>query len=63
MIKFSKFFEIAYLAAAAFFLFEGLRMWNIDRSQSYLFLFFAAVGIFMFFFRRHFRRKYQNREK
>ena len=63
MIKFSKFFEIAYLAVAAFFLFEAVRLWNIERSQSYLFLFFAAVGIFMFFFRRHFRRKYQNREK
>ena len=63
MIKFSKFFEMAYLAVAAFFLFEGIRIWNIDRNQAYIFLFFTVIGIFMFFFRRHFRHKYENRKK
>ncbi|MDX1603422.1 MAG: hypothetical protein R3209_10135 [Salinimicrobium sediminis] len=63
MMKFSKFFEFAYLAAAAFFLYEAVIIWNEQRTQAYLFLFFVAVGIFMFFFRRHFRHKYGNRNK
>lgn len=63
MIKFSKFFEIAYLAVAVFFLYQGIILWGVEQGQSYLFLFFAVVAVFMFFFRRHFRRKYQNRNK
>lgn len=62
MMRFSKFFEFAYLAVAAFFTFEAVQTWNTDRGRSYLFLFFVAIAIFMFFFRRHFRKKYQNRE-
>lgn len=57
-MKFSKFFEFAYLAVAAFFIFEAVRMWSEERSKSYLFIFFSVVAIFMFFFRRHFRNKY-----
>ena len=61
-MKFSRFFEIAYLAVAAFFLYEAVRIWNTDRSQAYLFLLFVGIGIFMFFFRRHFRHKYTNKD-
>ncbi|GAB2779767.1 hypothetical protein [Salinimicrobium soli] len=63
MMKLSRFFEIAYLAAAVFFLYEAIRIWNTDRNQAYLFLFFVVIGVFMFFFRRHFRHKYDNRKK
>lgn len=62
-MKLSKFFEFAYLVAAAFFLYEAIRIWNVERSQAYLFLLFVAIGVFMFFFRRHFRHKYDNRNK
>lgn len=63
MMKFSKFFEFVYLAAAAFFLYEAVMIWNVERGKAYLFLLFVIVAIFMFFFRRHFRNKYQNRNK
>ena len=63
MIRFSRFFEFAYLAAAAFFLYEAIRIWDEEPSQAYLFLLFVVIGIFMFFFRRHFRHKYSNRKK
>lgn len=63
MMKFSKFFEFVYLAAAAFFLYEAVMIWNVERGKAYLFLLFVIVAIFMFFFRRHFRNKYQNRKK
>lgn len=62
-MKFSKFFEFVYLAAAAFFLYEAVMIWNVERGKAYLFLLFVIVAIFMFFFRRHFRNKYQNRNK
>lgn len=62
MMRFSKFFEFAYLAVAVFFTYEAVQTWNLDRSRSYLFLFFVAIAIFMFFFRRHFRKKYENRK-
>ncbi len=63
MMKFSKFFEFVYLAAAAFFLYEAVMIWNTERGKAYLFLLFVVIAIFMFFFRRHFRNKFQNRDK
>lgn len=62
MMRFSKFFEFAYLAVAAFFTFETINAWNVDRGRAYLYLFFVVIAVFMFFFRRHFRKKYQNRK-
>lgn len=63
MMKFSKFFEWAYLVVGVFFIIEAFRQWNTAGGRSYLFLFLAVVAIFMFFFRRHFRHKYGNRNK
>lgn len=63
MMKFSKFFEWAYLVVGVFFIVEAIREWNTEGGRSYLFLFLAVVAIFMFFFRRHFRHKYGNRKK
>lgn len=62
MMKLSKFFEFVYLAAAAFFLFEAINIWDTQRGRAYLFLFFVVLAVFMFFFRRHFRHKYDNRK-
>lgn len=62
MMRFSKFFEFAYLAVAAFFTYEAINTWNVDRGRAYFYLFFVVIAIFMFFFRRHFRKKYQNRK-
>ena len=55
--------EFAYLAVAGFFLYEAVRVWDQERDQAYLFLLFCIIGIFMFFFKRHFRHKYRNRNK
>jgi len=60
-LKFFKFFQYAYLAVAIFFIIEGVREWNTSREQAFLYLFFAAVAVFMFFFKRHFRNKYNNK--
>ena len=63
MMKFSKFFEVAYLGVAVFFLYEAVRLWDTESSQSFLFIFLSIVAVGMFFFRRHFRKKYENRKK
>ena len=63
MSRFFRYFEYAYLLFAAFFLFEAVRIWSTERNRAYLFLFFVAIAIFMFFFKRRFRRKYEDRNK
>ncbi|WP_144961252.1 hypothetical protein [Gillisia sp. Hel_I_86] len=60
MMKFFKYFEYAYLFIAAFFLFEAFRIWNEERNRAYLFVFFVVIAVFMFFFKRRFRRKLEN---
>lgn len=63
MMKFSKFFEIAYLAVAVFFIYESVRIWQSEQSRAYVFIFLSVIAIFMFFFRRRFRKKYEDRNK
>lgn len=63
MNKFWKIFEYGYLLIAIVFIVETVLHWNIDRDKSYLMLLFAIVAIFMYFFKRRFRFKFQNRNK
>ena len=62
-MMFSKIFQYAYLVFAVLFLYDGITKWNLDRTASYLSLGLAALAIFMFFFRRRFNTKNQNKEK
>ena len=61
--KISKLVEYLYLVMAAFFVYETVGIWSENRSRAYLFLAFVVVSIFMFFFRRNFRRKMEERNK
>jgi len=63
MTRFYKYFEFAYLIFAAFFIFEAFRIWNEERNRAYLFLFFVVVAIFMFFFKRRFRKRLEDRNR
>lgn len=63
MNRFFRYFEYAYLFFAAFFIFEAVRIWNTQRSRAYLFLFFVVIAVFMFFFKRRFRHKFEDRNK
>ena len=62
-MKFFKYFEFAYLFIAAFFLFETVRLWNAEGNRAYLFLFFVIMAIFMFFFKRRFRKRFEERNR
>lgn len=63
MTRFYKYFEFAYLIFAAFFIFETIRIWETERNRAYLFIFFVAVAIFMFFFKRRFRKRLEDRNR
>lgn len=55
-MKVFKFFEYAYLVVAIFFAIEAFRIWEESQGRAYIFIGFVAVAIFMFFFKRRFRK-------
>lgn len=61
-MKFTKIFQYAYLVFAALFIYDGIIKWNLgDSNAAYISLGLAALAIFMYFFRRKFAKKYDNR--
>jgi uncharacterized membrane protein len=62
-MKILNFFQYAYLVFAVLFIYKAISIWSEDSNQSYLMLFFAAMAIFMFFFRKHFRKKIEDSNK
>jgi len=60
MAKYYKFFEYAYLVIAIVFLIETVLNWNTEPQKAYIYLAFSAVAVFMYFFRKKFRKKFEN---
>lgn len=63
MLKALKIFQYAYIIFAVMFAWDAISNWSTDRSRSYISLLFAALAIFMFFFRKRFRKKFEDRQK
>ena len=63
MAKYFKFFEIAYLVIAIIFIVETFLRWNSDRNKAYLFLAFSIMAVFMYFFRKKYRKRFENQER
>lgn len=61
--KIYKVVEYLYLVMAVFFAYEAINNWTDNPTRAYLFLAFVGVSIFMFFFRRNFRKKMEERNK
>jgi uncharacterized membrane protein len=61
--KIYRIFEYAYLAMAAFSVYLVITSWESNRNRAYLFAFFTVVAIFMFFFKRNFRKKMEERNQ
>jgi hypothetical protein len=59
MNKAGRIFEIGYLFVAVIFGYEAYLIWGEDKSYVYLML--MALAVFMFFFRRKFRKKREDR--
>jgi len=63
MVKYFKFFEFAYLVIAIIFIVETVLNWNLNRQKSYIYLAFSLLAVFMYFFRKKYRKKYENQQK
>lgn len=63
MIKILRYTEYLYLGVFFFSLYRIFTDWNLDRQNAYLFVFFAVVSIGMFFFRRNYRKKFEQRKR
>lgn len=62
-MKLQKFFQYAYLFIAVFFLYETYRNWDLDRNRAYMLLFFAVLAVFMYFFKKNFMKRFEDRNK
>ena len=60
--KIYRLFEYVYILMAVFSVYLVVTNWENDRNRAYLFVFFAVVAIFMFFFKRKFRKKIEERK-
>ena len=54
--------DSAYIVFAILFLWDAIENWSTNRNRSYMSLLFVALAVFMFFFRRKFRRKIEERQ-
>tara|TARA_Y100000389_G_scaffold73602_1_gene70254 strand:+ start:1025 stop:1222 length:198 start_codon:yes stop_codon:yes gene_type:complete len=63
IMKIRKISEIAYLAIFIIASYEYFFGTNIDQDRKNILLVFAVVSVFMFFFRRYFRKKFESRKK
>lgn len=61
-MKYLQFTQYIYLVFAAVFIFDGITKLN-DNEKPWLSFMIAGVSVFMFFFRRKFSKKFQDRQK
>lgn len=62
-MKLLKIFQYAYPIFALLFLYDAIANWEINRNRSYMLLLFVGLAIFMFFFRKHYRKNFEDRNK
>ena len=61
--KIYQLFEYAYLGMFIFSIYMVITNWDSNRDQAYLFGFFGVVAVFMFFFKRKFRKNLEKRKQ
>ena len=57
MRKLLRFFEIGYLIIAVVLAYETFATWSSNREKAYIYLGFSIAAIFMYFFKKRFRKK------
>ncbi|OYX86068.1 MAG: hypothetical protein B7Y83_02740 [Flavobacteriales bacterium 32-34-25] len=60
-MSYLKYTPYVYLILAAFFIYDAIIKWNDETATPILSLLMAGLGIFMFFFRKRFTKKMQDR--
>jgi hypothetical protein len=48
---------------AIFSLYLVITHWDLDRGRAYIFMFFGVVAVFMFFFKRRFRKNIEKQNQ
>lgn len=62
MMKILRYTEVLYLVVAILASYKVYTLWSAN-EDFYLFAFFAVISIGMFFFRRHYRKKFEKRKQ
>ncbi|TXG36590.1 hypothetical protein [Seonamhaeicola maritimus] len=60
-MKYLSFFQYAYLIFAVLFIYDGISKLGDGTNGAYLSFGIGALAVFMFFFRRKFSKKFQDR--
>jgi NADH:ubiquinone oxidoreductase subunit 6 (subunit J) len=60
-MKYLKYTPYIYLIAAIIFAIRALEIWDKEKDHAYLYLGITFLSIFMFFFRRRFAKKMEDR--
>jgi len=63
MKRYYKFIEYGYLIIAIFLMVETFLNWKPQPQKAYLYLAFSLLAIFMYFFKKNFRKRMNNRNK
>jgi hypothetical protein len=62
-MSYLKYTQYIYLVFAVFFIYDGITKWNDPEATPILSLLIAGLAVFMFFFRRNFAKKMEDRNK
>ena len=61
-MKIFKFFQYAYLVFAILFIYMAIEKYINKQIIDYISILLAATAVFMFFFRKKFNKRFDNRE-
>ncbi len=63
MLNVYKFFEYGYLIIAVIFIIQAILRFSYDPKKAGLFILFAVFAVFMYFFKRWFRKnRFENKK-
>ena len=55
--------KFIYLLVAVLSVYKIIETWSAEGKIDYLFVLFGVVSLLMFFFRRHYEKKFENYKK
>lgn len=62
-MKYLKYSAYVNLVIALLSVFMAFNLWGTERNKAYIFIFLAVITTFMFFFRRHYQKKFERRQR
>lgn len=62
-MRYAKFFQYVYLVFGALFIYDAVSKYTTNGEIAYPSILLGAVAIFMYFFRRKFMKKFDNKDQ